>query len=149
MALWLIEHGADLNKQTSIDITPLSYAAELSSPSVLEKLLDHADVRKGAVLQHAINRQSDNIEILTLLLDRGAPINAMKHENHAGSLMMFPFMGLGPPLHTAASMGRLDVVRFLIEGGADKTIKDRKGRTARDDAERLGHPEVAEFLDRV
>ena len=33
------------------------------------------------------------------------------------------------PIHLAAKWGRLDVMKFLIEAGADLEIKDRKGRT--------------------
>ena len=33
------------------------------------------------------------------------------------------------PIHLAAKWGRLDVIKFLIEAGADLEIKDRKGRT--------------------
>lgn len=148
MALWLIDHGADVNKQTYIDLTPMSYAVAEATPDLVRKMLElGGDVHKGELLHHAIDRSSgDAIEVLELLLDKGACINALMYEKHENSLRMFPFMGLGTPLHTAAEAGKLDVVRFLIEKGADTEIKDSKGRTARECAERMGHPDVMNVL---
>ena len=39
------------------------------------------------------------------------------------------------PLHLAAKWGRLNVIKLLIEEGADLEVKDRKGRTAVDEAD--------------
>ena len=39
-----------------------------------------------------------------------------------------------------------DVVRQLLEAGADPDIRDREGRTALQNAERLGFAEIAELI---
>ena len=53
-------------------------------------------------------------------------------------------------LHRAARKGNLpyvDVVKHLVENGADVTKKDNKGDTARMDAERRGRTKVVKILE--
>lgn len=51
------------------------------------------------------------------------------------------------PLHVAASEGWLAVVKLLIEDlGARRSPPDRWGKTPLDDATRLHHTDVAEYL---
>ena len=57
-----------------------------------------------------------HIEIVRLLLEKGADINARDIK--------------GTPLHWAASRGHLEVVRWLVENGADINARDEDGRTA-------------------
>lgn len=56
------------------------------------------------------------------------------------------FMGLSTPLHKAAELGKVDVVRYLISQGADTSIKDVTGRTALDCAAIAHHSEIVELL---
>jgi 60kDa lysophospholipase len=50
------------------------------------------------------------------------------------------------PLHVSAAEGRMDCVRILLEGGADKAQEDRWGNTPLSEARREGHPDVAEMI---
>jgi ankyrin repeat protein len=54
--------------------------------------------------------------------------------------------GLGTPLHKAAALGRLDVVKHLLKRGADPLTKDARGNMAVERAEHGGHSEVIDFL---
>lgn len=56
-------------------------------------------------------------DVVRLLLDRGADINARDELNGV------------TPLHLAAEHGRVDIVKVLIRHGADVTIQNRKGKT--------------------
>jgi ankyrin repeat protein len=49
-------------------------------------------------------------------------------------------------LHHAAYMGRLDVVRALLDAGAATDKEDKKGNTALADAKEKGHHDVATVL---
>jgi glutaminase len=49
-------------------------------------------------------------------------------------------------LHLAASDGRIDALRFLLERGANPDVSDRWGNQPLDDAERGGHFEIIEAL---
>lgn len=51
------------------------------------------------------------------------------------------------PLHIAASRGNLDIVKRLIEGGADATLKDGRGETAYDIAMRKGFSKISALLE--
>jgi ankyrin repeat protein len=46
-------------------------------------------------------------------------------------------------------MGKVKAVEALVELGADLTVKDSKGRTPLDAAERAGRTDIAAFLRRA
>ncbi|RDW70514.1 ankyrin repeat domain-containing protein [Aspergillus mulundensis] len=147
MTLWLLDHGADPNKQCSIDLTPLSYAVERASLPTIKLLLDRGgDVSKGQLLHHAVERQSDTVEVLAVLLERGAPLNSKMYENHYFSWRLYYFMGLGTALHKAAELGKVDVVRYLVGQGADIHIKDATNRSSMDWAAMNNHQEIVKLL---
>ncbi|MHC9538878.1 MAG: ankyrin repeat domain-containing protein [Vulcanimicrobiota bacterium] len=50
------------------------------------------------------------------------------------------------PLHHAAEKGNKALVKILLDNGADKEIKDDKGRTPLKIAEEKGHAEIIELL---
>jgi hypothetical protein len=77
---------------------------------------------------------ADRVEIVDLLLDKGAKVNAIRPDSG------------GTVLHAAAAVGHGDVVKRLLEHGADPKITSKAGQTAREVAEQSHHPEVAELL---
>ncbi|KAL1850487.1 hypothetical protein Daus18300_012901 [Diaporthe australafricana] len=150
MTLYLLDHGADLNKQTYINLTPMSYAVQVAPPELIKTLLDRGgDVQNGELLHHALDRPTDTMEVLRILIDRGAPLNANMYENHEASRRLYPFVDFGTPLHKAAGMGNADIVRFLLERKADPTIKSTKGRTVMEWAMESGSAETVELLQLV
>jgi ankyrin repeat protein len=52
----------------------------------------------------------------------------------------------GTPLFYAARSGNIEGTRFLLEHGADASVKNHRGLTAADDAERFSKKEVADLL---
>jgi ankyrin repeat protein len=78
-----------------------------------------------------------HIDAATLLLERGAEINAIPGG--------FDFAGTG--LHYAALNGHRPMVEFLLARGADRSIKDTKvGSTAAGWAEHGGHHDLLDLL---
>lgn len=149
MVTWLLDHGADPNRQCAIDLTPLSYAVERAPISIIELMLARGgDVRKGQLLHHAIDRQSENIEVLKLLIGKGAAIDATMYQDHYPSWRLYYFMGLGTVLHRASELGRVDLVRYLVDEGADPSITDANGRTAIECAAMLNQREVVQELQK-
>jgi ammonium transporter Rh len=49
-------------------------------------------------------------------------------------------------LHVASSIGYVDIVKFLIDNGANVNVYDRFGGSPRDDAIRHGHDEITKIL---
>ncbi|KAJ5209136.1 hypothetical protein N7449_003515 [Penicillium cf. viridicatum] len=130
MTTWLLDHGADPNRRCNIDFTPLSYAVEHASLSIISLLLNRGgDVTKGQVLHHAISRDSDAVEVLKLLIAQGAPINGIMYQDHQPSWDMYFFMG-ETPLHKAVFFRKIDVIHYLLGEGADLDVKDARSRTA-------------------
>ena len=107
----LLEKGANLGLSNNRGITPVMAAAGLGSTD--------ADTR-GIYITEDVQQRS--IESLKLLLAAGADINAKDGTR-----------GL-TPLHEAARWGWNDVVRFLVDHGADLQAKDNRGMTPVDSA---------------
>jgi uncharacterized protein len=107
----LLGKGASLSLSNNRGITPVMAAAGLGSTD--------ADTR-GLYITEDVQQRS--IESLKLLLAAGADINAKDGTR-----------GL-TPLHEAARWGWNDVVRFLVDHGADLQAKDNRGMTPVDSA---------------
>lgn len=151
MAMWLLDHGADPNQQCSFDITPLSYAAKRGSVHTIKVMLDDydGDAQKWQLLHYAVRRKIDIVEVLELLIDRGAPINQTMYENHDWSRRFHFWMPLGTALHEAAELGKIKAAHYLLSRGIDASIKNTEGETALDCAGRFNHERVAELLEDV
>ncbi|KAJ6016261.1 hypothetical protein N7540_010852 [Penicillium herquei] len=148
MISWLLGHGADPNQKCLIDLTPLSRAVHKAPISNIELLFDNGgDATQGQLLFYALNREAEVIEVLTLLLKKGAPLNATMYQNHPLSWSLYAFMGLGTVLHKTTELGMVDVIQFLIREGIDLSIKDSNGETVLDCARRLRNVEVIPLLE--
>ena len=78
-----------------------------------------------------------HLDAAHLLLDKGAEINAIPGG--------FDYAGTG--LHYAALNGHRAMVEFLLNHGADRTVKDTKvGSTAAGWADHGGHPDLRDLL---
>ena len=76
-------------------------------------------------------------EVIRELATHGADVNARTRDEGQ------------TPLHTAAVMGKMKAVETLVALGADLTIKDSRGRTPLEAAERAGLTDVVAFLRRA
>jgi len=79
-----------------------------------------------------------HIDAAKVLMDKGAEINTIPGG--------FDFAGTG--LHYAAYNGEQAMIEFLLQHGADRTIKDHKvNGTPAEWAEAGKHPEIRDFLN--
>ena len=83
---------------------------------------------------HPAINEAATIKILEMLLKHGAEIN-VRSLNSLTPLMLASWFGNEP------------AVRFLIERGADATVKDNSGKSAKDMALAKGHRTIVGFLD--
>ncbi len=109
----LIKNGADVNSNVG-DITPLKNAIDIKNIEIITLLIKNgADVNSNlgtnTPLLNAI--ATKNIEIVTLLIKSGADVQAYRNKNDI----------LISPLGLALEMGQTDIIKILVESGAEST----------------------------
>lgn len=127
----------DVNARGQADENALMLAALRGHLDLVEALLARrAEVNKPgwAPLHYAATHDGPNaLAITRLLLEHHAFIDA-ESPNRSTPLMM------------AAKYGRSEVVRLLLEEGADPMARNQLGLTAIDFAHQAGRPSVAETI---
>ena len=125
---YLLAQGAPLDILT---------AAMLGDVEGVTAFLDSDPAMLGATGPHELPLLfypvvGDQMALLQTLIDRGADVNAG--------------MGHNTALHAAAGFGRPEMVRYLLDQGADFMATDYEGRTPLDVAEDTGHEGIIEML---
>ena len=117
----------------------LEYAATNGQTDVLAFLVDAGlDVNRASLHDTPLSATArvGTVETAQWLLDHGADVNAKVEPRGA------------TPLHTAVEEGRLEMVRLLLERGANPDIlHGNPQRNALAAARFWGHDDVAEFLE--
>ncbi len=133
---WFRSVNLDIPREMAT--TALMLAASSGRKDIVELLLESgaeigARTFSGATaLQAAIAGDGPlQIEIVKLLVDRGADVNSTGDE---------------PPLMTASSMNRTDMVKFLLSRGADVNARDEEGFTVLMEPAGSGYEEVVVIL---
>ncbi|PSS43368.1 hypothetical protein C6401_13200 [Arthrobacter woluwensis] len=139
----LIEQGGDVNAKDSIQDSAFLYAGAEGFNEVLRlTLAAGADVRSvnrfgGTALIPAC--EHGHVETIRILLAAGVPVN---HVNRLGwtGMQEAILLNTGGPRQQEA-------VRLLLAAGADPGIRDPQGRTALDNARRMGFTEIVRILE--
>ena len=134
----LIANNARIDPQSDTDHIPLNLACQHESIEVTTLLLERnarllADT-EGLFPQHLVARSSQRPDLLLLLRQHGADLN------QRDKLYQWT------PLFHAASEGRVECLRTLLESGADPKALDEKGLTAMYYATWEGHLECMDLL---
>ncbi len=121
----LIDAGADIEVSSGpVGFTPLIWAAGYGSPESVQILIDAGatvnarDTAQGATaLMHAA--RTSELDSMAMLLSNGADLEARSHNDKTALLL------------AAESAGaNVEVIRMLVEAGADITATDDIGRNA-------------------
>ena len=139
----LIEAGADIDKKDEMQDTPFLYAGAEGCLEVLRVLIAHgASTKKtnrygGSALIPAAHH--GHVEVVRELLDN-TNIN-VNHVNRLGwtALIEAVILSDGGPKHQ-------QIVRLLLEAGADPELPDRDGMSPLQLAKSKGYREIATIL---
>lgn len=134
----LLRAGAKVNAADDHGVTALARAAENASEKMVEKLLAAKANANAAQVSGLtplmIAARTGNVNVAKLLLAHGANVNATTKETNVTALMW------------AIAEPHPDVVRVLIEGGADVHVSSAKGYTPLIYAAANGDIEMAKVL---
>ncbi|KAI1666360.1 Ankyrin repeat protein [Pyrenophora tritici-repentis] len=108
------DRGADPDVQCFLDVTPLSFAVRSAEIPVINLLLDRGSIHKGQLFHHSVERSENVIEVLQMMIARGASINEVQYSRHLQSWGHEHFKGLGTTLHRAVELGERNMVEFLL-----------------------------------
>lgn len=142
LAEYLIDKGADINRQDNIGRTFLHKAAENGNLAAVKFLvekgarLDVLDKWNDTPLHVAANVKVNkgHIEVVDYLVKNGADINLTHNYT---------------PIHLAITRGNLDMVKCLIDNGADLYIKRACDGTPLTYAKQQGQVEIVNYMDGV
>jgi uncharacterized protein len=138
----LIGLGGNVNAKDAIQDSAFLYAGAEGLNEVLRlALAAGADVTStnrygGTALIPA--SEHGHVETVEILIDAGVPVN---HVNNLGWTAMQEAI-----LLNNGGPRQQEVVRLLLAAGADPNIRDPEGRTALQNAERLGFAEIAALI---
>jgi ankyrin repeat protein len=136
----LVAHGADINSRCADNFTPLHVASAEGRLRIAKWLLDHgADVNskeeRGWTPLH-FSADYGHLETCRILLERNAGVNS---QNYKGSTS----------LHRASRGWRDDsanIVRLLLDYGADVRVRDLEGQTASEVARGPNREQIVQLL---
>lgn len=150
LTAWFLAHGASPNTTCAVDLTPLSVAVQFGSISTIQAMFEHGgSIKHGQLLHHAVRRDlPDYLDVLALVLSKNPPINNVMYQD-LPSYYQYRAFALGTPLHEAAKDGKLDVVKILLEMGANPLIKDSRGEIPLQRAERARRRSVIDYLQPI
>jgi ankyrin repeat protein len=139
----LLDLGADINLHNRSGRTALDVAASNGDLGMVTLLLgrsadpNHESKGKRATPVASL-AHNGNLEVLKVLLKAGASVS--KH--YGCDDYCFP----GPALNTAATFGRAEFVRLLLDAKADPNVRESKGWSALMSAVRSNKPEIVKML---
>lgn len=138
----LIRAGGNVNAKDAIQDSAFLYAGAEGFNEVLQlTLAAGADVRStnrfgGTALIPA--SEHGHVDTVKILIAAGVPVN---HVNNLGWTAMQEAI-----LLNNGGPRQQEVVRQLLDAGADPNIRDPQGRTALENAERLGFGAIAKLI---
>jgi ankyrin repeat protein len=138
----LIQAGGNVNAKDALQDSAFLYAGAEGFNEILQlTLANGADVAStnrfgGTALIPA--SEHGHVDTVRILLAAGVPVN---HVNNLGwtALQEAILLNDGGPRQQ-------EVIRQLLTAGADPDIRDPQGRTALENAERLGFSAIAELI---
>ncbi len=137
-----IKEGGDLNARTEAGESVLAYALKSRvDQDLLELLIDngadlfYTDDEGVSIFDFAITY--NNMFMIRLLLEKGKDVNEITRKSGF------------TPLMAAVCYGRYDILKVLLEAGADVTLADNKGLTAYGFAKKMQKSGMIKLLEEI
>ena len=139
----LHRNGSSVDLRGHVGKSPLHAAAYTGEFEMVRVLLDYGlnvnalDDMGSTPLNFALEYRSSNIDprVVRFLLNNGADPNVLAQAQ-----------GGNTPLHRASRSGRIELVRLLVEHGANVEVRDNQGRTPMDVASGEKRDEIVKLL---
>ncbi|KAI0860799.1 ankyrin repeat-containing domain protein [Xylaria cubensis] len=133
LVLWCLSKGADPGLSSPSGLSIIEQAASIASLDTIRLLIERAgSARDGAPVArasyaHALGSKPNRVEVARYLLDQGYSVDAFyrTHKASSGDACEDMMIGSQNALHFAIWSGKEDMVRLLLERGADKTLPTR------------------------
>ncbi len=144
----MLASGVDVEERNFSGRTALICASIYGHTEVVNSIvqananLDVADLSGWTALRYAIS--SGQLEVAHALIQAGANVNMADVGNYMGS--SYSYAGGVTPLMVASEKGYVDLVRKLIEAGADVQAVTPDGKTSFSLAQTNGHFAVCDVL---
>lgn len=141
---WFLSHGAeaDLRPTRYKAYTPLTFAVVYASMDIVQLLVAHgARADRGRLLASmCASRMPGRLEMIQYLVDQGAPVNDSE---------IFSISNASPdtPLYRAVRHDRPAFAAILLSFGADRRLKNHRGKTPLDLARKLKLTRMIELLE--
>jgi ankyrin repeat protein len=134
----LIDRGAKVNDNTFFSVIN-RFESEKTKQEIIELLLKNQAQVPSGLLYSAVSGR--NIELVKLLIDRGADVNAPDPYDNTTLLMRIvqPNTGISPQLKPA-------LVKLFLSKGADVNARNKNGATALNIAYKSSTPEIIKLL---
>ncbi|MHC4198596.1 MAG: ankyrin repeat domain-containing protein [Planctomycetota bacterium] len=172
---YYLDNGTDVDARNSSGVTPLCCAARARRLELARLLIAKgADADTRANNGYSPLLEARNVEIARLLIRNGADVNVeaingwaplhyASHYRLSGNVALLLEYGADvganrtrghefTPLHVALVGGSsvrgktIEIVRLLIEKGADANARDKRGRTPLHNAAQYRHPDNVKLL---
>ena len=132
----LLQRGAQVDLQNNVGRTALMIASDEGHMNIAKLLMDHgAEVGRDQVLVAACKSGDDSLVLS--LINSGVNVNCLV-ENFDDRLLS--------PLMMASAEGHTDIVKLLLQRGAQVDLQNNVGRTALMIASDEGHMNIAKLL---
>ena len=142
MVRFLVEHGADVGLRLSYGDSALTFAADKNAVDVIEFLLSvyepYCDELDKAFMNAVVH---DGLKAAEMFLQHGANIDA-----HGSYYEDKYYLASGPAISIAAAYGYVEMMKMLLDYGADADSKNPRGKTALMMAAESSCPRAVEIL---
>jgi hypothetical protein len=136
---WFLAHDASPNAASQIGRTPFMAAVAHAPLETVQLLRAHGADAGNTLPSAARSKTPGRLEVVCLLLDTGAPIDAVEYEHNA--LGFSSDFNLGPAVDLAVCYNSDEMLELLLERGARMEIVDYfEGRSVLQLATDFGSP---------